>query len=96
MQGGCVKESKRISNAREWQFQEAQNRLSQVVDSALHNGPQTIILRGKPAAVVISFEEFRSLTQRQTKLSQFFRQSPLLKVELDLERSPDLGCKVEL
>ena len=47
----------RTPHDREWQLQEAKNRLSQVVDSALHDGPQTITLRGKPAAVVVSFDE---------------------------------------
>ena len=86
----------RSPHEREWQLQEAKNRLSQVVDSALHDGPQTITLRGKPAAVVVSFDEFRKLTQPQTTLSQFFRQSPLHGVELDLRRSDDLSREVEL
>jgi prevent-host-death family protein len=81
---------------REWQLQEAKNRLSQVVDSALHNGPQTITLRGKPAAVVVSFDEYRKLTQPRTGLAQFFKQSPLCNVELDLSRSADLTREVEL
>ena len=38
-----------------WQLQEAKSRLSQVVDHALREGPQTITLRGKPAVVVVSF-----------------------------------------
>ena len=63
--------------------------MSRVVDSALHDGPQTIIVYGKPVAAVVSFEEFKKLTQPQTSLSQFFRQSPLHDVELDLDRSPD-------
>lgn len=86
----------RYPHEREWQLQEAKNRLSQVVDSALHDGPQTITLRGKPAAVVVSFEEFRKLTQPRTTLSQFFRQSPLHDMELDLSRSDDLSREVEL
>ncbi|HEU0265291.1 MAG TPA: type II toxin-antitoxin system Phd/YefM family antitoxin [Geobacterales bacterium] len=81
---------------REWQLQEAKNRLSQVVDQALHDGPQTITLRGKPAAVVVSFEEFRALTAPRTGLAQFFRQSPLRNVELDYSRSSDLPREVEL
>ncbi|PKN11257.1 MAG: type II toxin-antitoxin system prevent-host-death family antitoxin [Deltaproteobacteria bacterium HGW-Deltaproteobacteria-4] len=81
---------------REWQLQEAKNRLSQVVNSALHDGPQTITLRGKPAAVVVSFEEYRQLTLPRTGLSQFFRQSPLHAVELDIGRSADLPREVEL
>ena len=86
----------RLPHDREWQLQEAKNRLSQVVDSALHDGPQTITLRGKPAAVVVSFEEFRKMTQPRTGLSQFFRQSPLHDTELDLSRSTDLSREVEL
>lgn len=86
----------RLPHDREWQLQEAKNRLSQVVDSALHDGPQTITLRGKPAAVVVSFEEYRKLTLPRTGLSQFFRQSPLHDIKLDLSRSADLAREVEL
>jgi len=86
----------RLPHDREWQLQEAKNRLSQVVDSALHHGPQTITLRGKPTAVVVSFDEYRQLTEPRTGLSQFFRQSPLCDIELDLSRSADLSREVEL
>ncbi len=86
----------RSTHDREWQLQEAKNRLSQVVDQALHDGPQTITLRGKPAAVIVSFEEFRALTAPRTGLTHFFRQSPLCDVELDLKRSSDLPREVEL
>lgn len=86
----------RLPHEREWQLQEAKNRLSQVVDSALHDGPQTITLRGKPAAVLVSFEEFKKLTQPRSTLSQFFRQSPLHDAELDLSRSADFSREVEL
>jgi len=88
--------NKRSPHEREWQLQEAKNRLSQVVESARHDGPQTITLRGKPAAVVVSFEEFRKLSQPQLSLSQFFRQSPLHAIELDLLRSEELSREVEL
>lgn len=86
----------RSPHDREWQLQEAKNRLSQVVEQALHDGPQTITLRGKPSAVVVSFDEYRRLTQPRTELSQFFRKSPLCEVELDLSRSADLSREVEL
>ena len=86
----------RLSHDREWQLQEAKNRLSQVVDSALHDGPQTITLRGKPAAVVVSFDEYRKLTMPRTGLSDFFRQSPLHDVELEVSRSSDFSREVEL
>jgi prevent-host-death family protein len=86
----------RLPHDREWQLQEAKNRLSRVVDLAQHDGPQTITLRGKPSAVVVSFDEYQRLTQPRTGLTQFFRQSPLFDVELDLSRSADLSREVEL
>lgn len=86
----------RLPHDREWQLQEAKNRLSQVVNSAQHDGPQTITLRGKPAAVVVAFDEYQRLTQPRTGLTQFFRQSPLCGFELDLSRSADLSREVEL
>ncbi|MBI1820644.1 MAG: type II toxin-antitoxin system Phd/YefM family antitoxin [Nitrospirae bacterium] len=80
----------------EWQLQEAKNKLSQVVDRAVHAGPQTITLRGKPAAMLISIEQYRKLTHRTRSLTEFFRNSPLCGVELDLERSEELVREVNL
>ncbi|WP_224958680.1 type II toxin-antitoxin system Phd/YefM family antitoxin [Geomonas subterranea] len=80
-----------------WQLQDAKNRLSQVVNSARSVGPQTITLRGEPAAVVISIEEYRKMVGKpKTSLSAFFAQSPLYDVELDLTRSTDLPREVDL
>ncbi|MCX5829639.1 MAG: type II toxin-antitoxin system Phd/YefM family antitoxin [Deltaproteobacteria bacterium] len=79
-----------------WQLQEAKSRLSQVVDHALREGPQTITLHGKPAVVVVSFEEFQNLIRPHTSLREFFRQSPLYDTDLDLERSKDLAREVLL
>jgi len=79
-----------------WQLQEAKSRLSQLVDHALREGPQTITLRGKPAVVVVSFEKFQTLTRPTTSLREFFRQSPLCGADLDLERSQDLPREVQL
>jgi prevent-host-death family protein len=79
-----------------WQLQEAKSRLSQLVEDALREGPQTITLRGKPAVVVVSFEEFQTLTRPSTPLREFFRQSPLYGTDLDLERSQDLSREVQL
>jgi prevent-host-death family protein len=41
----------------EWQLQEAKNKLSALVEKAIHEGPQTITRHGKPAVVVMSVEE---------------------------------------
>ncbi len=69
-----------------WQLQEAKNRLSEVVEESLHHGPQIITKRGVETAVVLSYADFRELQTSQTKLSTFFRESPLAMVELDLGR----------
>ena len=48
---------------------------------------------------MISEEQYERLTakSRQPKsLVQFFRESPLVGVELDLERDPDSGRDIEL
>lgn len=80
-----------------WQLQEAKNKLSQVVSSAKYEGPQTITLRGEPAVVVISIEEYRKMVGRpMTTLSDFFAQSPLCDVELDFARNNDLSREINL
>ncbi|TRO79123.1 type II toxin-antitoxin system Phd/YefM family antitoxin [Trichloromonas acetexigens] len=83
-------------HADEWQLQEAKNRLSRVVEEARRGKPQTITLRGTPAAVVLSFEQYQELTRPRLPLSEFFKSSPLRGVELELERSRDTGREVEL
>lgn len=80
----------------QWQLQEAKNRLSYVVKKATDEGPQIISVRGKPAAIVLSVEEYRRLTEPKTSLADFFKESPLHDMELDLERSKDLAREVEL
>ncbi len=79
-----------------WQLQEAKNRLSEVVDKALHQGPQLITRRGAETAVVLSMEDYRKMRQPETDLVEFMQTSPLAEVELDLERAPDTGREIEL
>ena len=79
-----------------WQLQEAKNRLSEVVDKALQQGPQVITRRGAETAIVLSMADYRRLRQPETDLVDFFRTSPLAGVELDLERVRDTGREIEL
>ena len=69
-----------------WQLQEAKNKLSKLVDEALKSGPQIITRRGVEVAIVLSVEEYRQLTASEEKLSDFFRRSPLVDMEIDLNR----------
>ncbi len=73
---------------RQWQLQEAKNKLSEVVDAALVDGPQVITRRGRATAILLSYEDYRKLVVSQQKLSDFFRESPLAGLELDVTRDP--------
>ena len=71
---------------RSWQLQEAKNKLSRVVDNAVNDGPQIITKRGVEVAIVMSYADYQKMIGSRGKLSTFFRESPLVDVELDLAR----------
>jgi antitoxin Phd len=80
-----------------WQLQEAKNRLSELVRKAREEGPQVITLHGDDAVVVVEANDYRKLARRpKGSLVDFFRNSPLAGVALDLTRSRDRGRRVEL
>ena len=64
-----------------WQFQEAKNKLSEVVNLALKKGAQIITRRGEEVAVVISFSEYQKLRKSRSSLSSFFHDSPLISLD---------------
>lgn len=70
-----------------WQLQEAKNKFSQVVEEAVQHGPQIVTKRGVEVAVVISYSEYRRMMAERKNIVDFFRESPLVGVELDLSRS---------
>jgi prevent-host-death family protein len=69
-----------------WQLQEAKNRFSRVVENALSHGPQIITRRGVEIAIVLSYAEYQRMLASRQRLSDFFRESPLAGVDLDLTR----------
>lgn len=73
-----------------WQLQEAKNKFSEVVECAIHEGPQTVSRRGEDAVVILSCTDYERLKGGKKNLAEFLRQSPLVGVELDLERPRDL------
>ena len=40
-----------------WQVQEAKNRFSEVIERALHDGPQTVTRHGRPVVRVVAVTE---------------------------------------
>mgnify|MGYP000599946381 CR=1 FL=1 len=79
-----------------WQLQEAKNRFSELVNKVLNEGPQVITRRGEEVVVIVSNEEYQKLLKSQSGLLDFFRQSPLVGVELDLERDQSLPRDIQL
>ncbi len=79
-----------------WQLQEAKNRFSEVVNRALSEGPQTVTRHGEEVVVVLSKAEYNRLKKSKTSLVEFFRQSPLVGIELDLERDQSLPRDIDL
>jgi antitoxin Phd len=79
-----------------WQLQEAKNRFSEVVNKALTEGPQTVTRHGEAIVVVLSKAEYNRLKKSQLSLVDFFRQSPLVGIELDLERDQSLPRDIHL
>jgi antitoxin Phd len=81
-----------------WQLQSAKARFSEVFRLARTVGPQLITRQGKDGVVMLPVEQFEQLVarSRQPRLVEFFRQSPLVGVELDLKRDKDTGRDTEL
>jgi antitoxin Phd len=87
------------SSAQDWQIQTAKARFSEVFRRARTDGPQRITRQGKEGVVMISDEQYARLVvkRRQPKsIVQFFRESPLAGLDLDLERDKDTGRDIEL
>jgi len=69
-----------------WSLQDAKNRFSEVVNLALSEGPQVVTRRGEEVVVVVARDDYARLRVSGSSLVQFFRESPLVGVDLDLER----------
>src|SRR5205814_6615959 len=77
-----------------WQIQTAKARFSEVFRRARTEGPQLITRQGKEGVVMISDVQYEQLVGRSHQpksIVQFFRESPLVGVDLNLEREKDEG-----
>ena len=69
-----------------WQVQEAKARFSELMRGADEAGPQTITVRGRRAAVLLSANDYDRLRSRKPSLTAFMRASPLAGIELTVDR----------
>jgi len=91
--------SRTKSSGVSWQIQSAKAQFSEVFRRARSEGPQRITRQGKEGVVMIAEEQYERLmgkSHQPKSLVEFFRQSPLVGVNLDLERDRDAGRDIEL
>lgn len=82
-----------------WQVQSAKARFSEVFRKARTEGPQRITRQGKEGVVMVAEEYYERLvgkSHQPKSLIEFFRHSPLVGVDLDLERDRDPGRDIDL
>jgi len=72
-----------------WQIQDAKNKFSQVIGEAVKNGPQIVTKHGEATAVILSVQDFKKLQQNRSSITEFFQSSPLVGVELEIDRIKD-------
>ena len=82
-----------------WPVQDAKAHFSEFLDACVSEGPQVVTRQGKEQVVVLPAEQFERLTKRARQprsLVQFFAESPLAGLKLDLRRSKDPGREIKL
>jgi prevent-host-death family protein len=84
---------------RRWQLQEAKNRLSEVVDLALEEGPQTVTRHGKEVVVIVAkvdFDRRRKARAPRGSIVRFLRRMSFVKAKLDPTRAKDLDRDLQI
>ena len=79
-----------------WQVQQAKARFSELMRGAHEAGPQTITVRGRRAAVLLSAKDYDRLSGPKPSLAAFMRASPLAGTQLNVERDRSLPRDIDL
>jgi antitoxin Phd len=82
-----------------WQVQSAKARFSEVFRRARTEGPQRITRQGKECVVMVAEEQFDRLvgkSRQPRNIVDFFRQSPMIGLELDLKRDRSPARDIDL
>lgn len=78
-----------------WQVQEAKTRLSEVIERARTEGPQTITRHGAARAVVLSIEDYYTLAAHKPDFKAHLLGGPKFD-EFSIVRDRDTGRDVEI
>ena len=76
-----------------WQLQDAKNKFSELVDTALAQGPQTVTKRGLEAVMVISVEDYKRLSKSKRSLIDVFRKAATFSDGIDLSRDSNSSLR---
>ena len=79
-----------------WQLQHAKSHFSEVVRSAIKDGPQHITMRGELVAVLISKEEYEHLAKPKSNFVEFMMRSPLVGAKLIIKRDKSPNREIDL
>ncbi len=79
-----------------WQLQDAKSRLSEVIKLAIQEGPQEVIVRGKPSVVIISIEEYGVMKKKRPDFVSLMQNSALMGEDLDVQRDKSLTRDISL
>lgn len=78
-----------------WQVQDAKTRLSEVIERARTEGPQTITRHGKERAVVMSIEDYRVLAAHRPDFKSYLVEGPKVD-DFTIQRDRDAGRTIDL
>jgi prevent-host-death family protein len=77
-----------------WQVQDAKTHLSEMIERARSEGPQTITRHGAERAVLLSIEDYRKLTAPHSDFKAHLLGGPKVD-EFEIEREPDTGRDID-
>jgi antitoxin Phd len=78
-----------------WQIQDAKARLSELIERARTEGPQTITRHGTERVVVLAVEDYRALAAHKPDFKAYLLGGPKVD-DFPIERDRDTGRGVEL
>ena len=77
-----------------WQVQDAKTRLSELIEKAQAEGPQAITRHGHARAVLLSIDDYRTLTGTHPDFKSWLLGGPKLD-DFPVERTKDTGREIE-
>lgn len=70
-----------------WEWREAKNDLERIVEQAQSGLPQIVMRDGAELVVILSHVAYRELIKPKQSIVEFFRASPLVGADLNLDRT---------